>query len=144
MRDRCKFRIQPDPATSSLTRDFHCRRSSLSLFFHAPDIAPSGSTQGEASRQHIRRGALFDHGPFHLEEQPDHQALDLVKMRRQLTALRSQHSDNLRIATLLNRLLVKIAFLTEPKDLANAKYLRSEIEKTFAKVKEISARTKSD
>ncbi|MGY4408703.1 hypothetical protein ACVWW4_000439 [Bradyrhizobium sp. LB7.1] len=66
------------------------------------------------------------------------------KMRRQLTALRSQHSDNLRIATLLNRLLVKIAFLTEPKDLANAKYLRSEIEKTFAKVKEISARTKSD
>jgi hypothetical protein len=79
-----------------------------------------------------------------LEEQPDHEALDLVEIRRQLTALRSQHSDKLQIATLLNRLLVKIAFLSEPTDLAHAEYLRLEIEKTFAKVKEISARTKSD
>lgn len=79
-----------------------------------------------------------------MKKQPDHEPLDLVEMRRQLTALRSQHSDNLGIATLLNRLLVKIAFLTEPTDLAHAEYLRSEIERTFAKVKEICARTKSN
>jgi hypothetical protein len=45
-----------------------------------------------------------------LKNQPDHESLDLVEMRRQLPALRSQHSDNLRIASLLNRFLVKIVF----------------------------------
>ncbi|MDA9476895.1 hypothetical protein XI03_20875 [Bradyrhizobium sp. CCBAU 65884] len=64
-------------------------------------------------------------------------------MRRQLTALRSQHSDNLAIASLLNRFLVKVAFLTEPTDLAHEQYLRSEFERTLTKVKEIAARTKS-
>jgi hypothetical protein len=76
-----------------------------------------------------------------LKEQPDHETLDLVEMRRQLTALRSQHSDILPIATLLNRFLVKIAFLNQPTDLAHEQYLRSEFERTLTKVKEIAART---
>lgn len=78
-----------------------------------------------------------------MKEQPDHETLDLIEMRRQLTALRSQHSDNLQIASLLNRFLVKVAFLTEPKDSAHEQYLRSEFERTLTKVKEIAARTKS-
>ncbi|MCK1554449.1 hypothetical protein IVB11_36705 [Bradyrhizobium sp. 177] len=78
-----------------------------------------------------------------MKEQPDHETLDLIEMRRQLTALRSQHSDNLRVASLLNRLLVKVAFLTAPTDLAHDQYLRSEFERTLARVKEIGARTKS-
>ncbi|OSI34071.1 hypothetical protein [Bradyrhizobium canariense] len=78
-----------------------------------------------------------------MKEQPDHETLDLIEMRRQLTALRSQPSDNLQIATLLNRFLVKIAFVTAPTGLAHEQYLRSGFERTLTKVKEIAARTKS-
>ncbi|MCJ9729553.1 hypothetical protein [Bradyrhizobium sp. PRIMUS42] len=78
-----------------------------------------------------------------MSEQPDHETL-LTEMRRQLTALRSKHSDNLLIASLLNRLYVKVAFLVKPTDLAHEQYLKSEFERTLTKVKEIAARTKSD
>lgn len=77
-----------------------------------------------------------------LKKQPDHETLDLIEMRRQLTALRSQHSDNLPIVSLLNRFLVRVAFLTEPTDLAHEQFLRSEFERTLTRVKEIRARTK--
>jgi hypothetical protein len=79
-----------------------------------------------------------------LREQPDHETLDLIEMRRQLTALRSKHSDNLLIASLLNRFFVKIAFLVKPIDLAHEQYLKSEFERALTKVKEIAAQTKSD
>ncbi|MCP3397796.1 MULTISPECIES: hypothetical protein [unclassified Bradyrhizobium] len=79
-----------------------------------------------------------------MKEQPHHETIDLIEMRRQLTALRSQHSDNLQIASLLNRFLVTIAFLAAPTDLAHEQYLRSEFERALQRVKEISARTKSD
>ena len=79
-----------------------------------------------------------------LKKQPDHETLDLIEMRRQLTALRSQHSDNLPIASLLNRFLVKIAFLTEPADFAHEQYLRLEFERTLIKIRGILARTKSE
>ena len=81
--------------------------------------------------------------PLHLDEQTDHETLDLIEMRRQLTALRSQYSDNLQIASLLNRLIVKVAFLTKPTDLAHEQYLRSEFERTLTRIKQIGARTKS-
>ncbi|WBL77247.1 hypothetical protein I3J27_30100 [Bradyrhizobium xenonodulans] len=80
---------------------------------------------------------------FHLIKQSGRETIDLIEMRRQLTALRSQHSDNRLIATLLNRFLVKIAFLTEPTNLAHEQYLRSEFERTLTKVEEINAQTKS-
>jgi len=68
-----------------------------------------------------------------MREQPEREALDLIEMRRQLTALRSKHSDNLMIASVLNGLLVKVAFLVEPTDLAQEQYLRSEFERTLLK-----------
>ena len=79
-----------------------------------------------------------------MREQPDHETLDLIEMRRQLTALRSKHSDNLLITSLLNRFFVKVAFLEEPTDIAQEQYLRSEFERTLIKVREIAARTKSE
>ncbi|MDH2357838.1 hypothetical protein QCM80_46260 [Bradyrhizobium sp. SSUT112] len=59
-----------------------------------------------------------------MSEQPDHETLDLIEMRRQLTALRSKHSDNLLIASLLNRFFVKVAFLVKPTDLAQTSGLK--------------------
>ncbi|MGY3239397.1 hypothetical protein ACVWZ4_007166 [Bradyrhizobium sp. USDA 4472] len=79
-----------------------------------------------------------------MKKQTDHETLDLIEMRRQLTALRSRHSDNLPIVSVLNRFLVKVAFLTEPADLAHEQYLRSEFERTLTRVQEICARTKPD
>ncbi|MCK1620798.1 hypothetical protein IVA96_30355 [Bradyrhizobium sp. 159] len=79
-----------------------------------------------------------------MREQLDHETIDLVEMRRQLAALRSKHSDNLLIATLLNRLFVKVAFLVEPTDRTHEQYLNSEFERTLTKVKEIAARANSD
>ncbi|OPY94430.1 hypothetical protein A5906_14025 [Bradyrhizobium sacchari] len=61
-------------------------------------------------------------------------------MRRQLTALRSQHLDNLAIASLLNRFLVKVAFLSEPKDQDHERYLRSEFVQTLKKVEAMISR----
>ncbi|MBB4398864.1 hypothetical protein [Bradyrhizobium sp. ERR14] len=116
---------------------------SLASFSHTGHCPVRVHPKAKSSRQHIRRGASFDHGPFQLEEQSDHEALDLVEMRRQLTALRSRHSNNLQIASLLNRFLVKVAFLTEPTDFAHEQYLRSEFERTLKRVEAISARTKS-
>ena len=113
---------------------------------HTPDIAVVRSTLAKSPRQHTRCSdfAAGWSRELHLREQPQHETLDLVEMGRQLTALRSKHSDNLLIAALLNRFLVKIAFLVEPADLAQEQYLKSEFERTLAKVKEITARTKSD
>jgi hypothetical protein len=78
-----------------------------------------------------------------LKKQSERETLDLIEMRRQLTTLRSQHSDNLSVASILNRFLVKIAFLSQPEDPEHEQYLRSEFERTLTKVTEISARTKS-
>jgi hypothetical protein len=75
--------------------------------------------------------------------QPDHEMLDLIEMRRQLTALRSHHSDNFLITSLLNRFLVTIAFLSEPTDAAHAQHLRSEFARTLRSVEAIASRSRS-
>jgi hypothetical protein len=74
-----------------------------------------------------------------LEKKTRDSPLDLFEMRRQITALRAQHSDNARVTHLLNRLLIKIAYLTEPESATHAARLRetfamtmAEIEKTIA------------
>jgi len=105
-----------------------------------------GSPSGEAVAPNILGARASFVGllrELDLKKQPDRETLDLIEMRRQLTALRSQHSDSLPIASVLNRFLVKIAFLTEPTDLAHEEYLRSEFERTLTRVKEIRAGTKS-
>ena len=68
------------------------------------------------------------------------QPLDLIDVRRQLTALRSLHSDDRPITTLLNRLLVKIAYLSEPKNRAHERQLRQAIIRTMDEVAAITSR----
>lgn len=89
---------------------------------------PSCSTRG-----------FVQFGPFDLTRQSDYEKLDLLEMRRQLTALRSQHSGNLTIVWLLNRLLVKVAVLSEPIDAKHGQRLRSDFEETLRKVEAIAA-----
>jgi hypothetical protein len=91
------------------------------------------------SRHYIRRGGFVLLQVIHLKQQTDDGTLDLIEMRRQLTALRSQHSDNLLIASLLNRFLVKVAFLSEPEDREHEQYLRSEFAQTIKKVQAITS-----
>lgn len=67
-----------------------------------------------------------------MKSQSDRETVDLIEMRRQLTTLRSQYSDNLRIASLLNHFLVKIAFLSEQR-------LRSQFLETLKKVEAIAS-----
>lgn len=101
---------------------------------------PSG--EAVAPIYSARRPRLFAElsREFHLKRQLDRETLDLIEMRRQLTALRSQHSDNLSIASLLNRFLVKVAFLSEPGNLAREQHLRAEFVKTLKKVEAIASR----
>jgi hypothetical protein len=100
----------------------------------------------KSSRQDTRRGG-FVYPPqryeLHLANKPDDDRFDLVEMRRQITNLRSQHSDNLLVTPRLNRFLVKIAFLSEPKDAAHARHLRSELARTLQTVEAIVARDQS-
>jgi len=73
-----------------------------------------------------------------LAKQPHHEPLDLVEMRRQIVSVRSRHSDNLRITYLLNRLLIKIAYLVEPASPAHAEQLREAFTRTMSDVESIT------
>jgi hypothetical protein len=64
--------------------------------------------------------------------------LDLVEMRRTITALRSQHSDSPLLTSLLNRFFVKVAFLSEVRDARHAEVLRSKFACMLQRVEEIS------
>jgi hypothetical protein len=77
---------------------------------------------------------------FHLIQQSDRETIDLIEMRRQLTALRSQYSDNLLVASLLNRFIVKVAFLSEPTDPKHEQLLRSQFLETLEKVEAITSK----
>jgi len=66
--------------------------------------------------------------------------LDLVEVRRHLTAIRSLHSNDPRITRLINKTLVKLVYLREPKDRAQEKYLRKLIAKTMHMVETITSR----
>jgi dynactin complex subunit len=112
----------------------------------APDIAPFGITMARSSRQDIRRGD-FVYAPqryeLHLANKPDDDRFDLVEMRRQITNLRSQHSDNLLATSRLNRFLVKVAFLSEPIDAAHEQHLKHEFVRTLRSVEAIVSRGRS-
>ncbi len=66
-----------------------------------------------------------------LGKQPTNPPLDLLEMRRQIVLLRSRHSDNLRVAHLLNKLFIKLAVLSEPESPAHAQRLRETFSKTM-------------
>lgn len=74
-----------------------------------------------------------------MKSQSDRDTIDLIEMRRQLTTLRSQYSDNLRIASLLNHFFVKIAFLSEPNDAVHEQRLRFQFLETLKKVEAIAS-----
>jgi hypothetical protein len=106
-------------------------------------LPPSGLTMVKPSRHYIRRGGfVYRSQPYEisLANRPDDDRSDLVEMRRQITNLRSQHSDNLLVTSRLNRFLVKIAFLSEPKDAAHARHLQSEFARMLRTVDEIVSR----
>lgn len=89
----------------------------------------------EASRQNTRcDGFVLPRDEHNVTDQPDHHQLDLSETRRQITGLRSRHSENLRVTYLLNSLLIKIAYLTEPASTAHAEYLCEAFERTMAEV----------
>ncbi len=121
-------------------------RSYGALASLAPDIAPFGFTMAQPSRQDIRRDGfvcLTQGYELHLANMPDDDRLDLVEMRRQITNLRSQHSDNLIVTSRLNRFLVRIAFLLEPKDAAHARHIRSEFVRTLRSIEEMVSQRRS-
>jgi hypothetical protein len=98
------------------------------------------------SRQDTRRGGFvypLQRYELHLANKPDGDPFDLVEMRRPITNLRSQHSDNLLVTSRLNRFLVKIAFLSEPKDAAHARHLQSEFARMLRTVDEMVSRGRS-
>jgi len=78
-----------------------------------------------------------------LANKPDGDLFDLVEMRRQITNLRSQHSDNLLVTSRLNRFLVKIAVLSEPKNAAHEQHLKHEFVRTLRSVEEMVSRGRS-
>ncbi|MCP1962126.1 hypothetical protein [Bradyrhizobium japonicum] len=103
----------------------------------------SGFTRATSARYHTRRvGSFFtaDSASFVVKNEPTDDPLDLIEIRQQIRALRSKHSDNLALTVLLNRFLVKIAFLSEPKDAGHARHLRSEFARTLRTVEEILSR----
>jgi hypothetical protein len=66
--------------------------------------------------------------------------LDLIAARRQLIALRSLHAHDRRITSLINNLIAKIGYLTEPENGAHEKTLRNAITQTFITVDKIASR----
>ncbi|MET4043379.1 hypothetical protein ABIC03_005091 [Bradyrhizobium sp. RT6a] len=95
----------------------------------------------KALRQNTRcDGFVLPRGEHNVTDQPDHHQLDLIKMRQQITGLRSRHSDNLRVTYLLNSLLIKFAYLTEPTSAVHAEYLCEAFERTMAEVEKSIAR----
>ncbi|MET4037754.1 hypothetical protein ABIC08_008447 [Bradyrhizobium sp. RT9b] len=103
-------------------------------------LPPSGSAQAKPSRHLIRRGGFVcpaTRASVILKRPSKHKTLDLVEMRRQIIALRTRHSDNSRVTYLLNRLLIKTAYLTEAESAAQAMRLCDAFTETMADVEKI-------
>ena len=97
---------------------------------------PSGPNPGEAIAPLARRVdfVCWPRASVILKRPSKHETLDLGEMRRQITALRSRHSENIRITYLLNRLLIKIAYLSEPENAAHAEQLREAFARTMTDI----------
>jgi hypothetical protein len=70
--------------------------------------------------------------------------LDLLDVRRQLVEMRSLHSNDPRITTAINRLISKLAHLSEPEDRRDEQRLLSMIAKTLQRVEAILSRDGKD
>jgi hypothetical protein len=56
--------------------------------------------------------------------------IDLLEVRRQLIAMRSQHMDDRKVTLRINRLLGKLAHLHEPENPAHERRLKKLIKRT--------------
>jgi hypothetical protein len=90
-----------------------------------------------------RRVSTADTASFVVTNDPTDDPLDLMEMRERIRVLRSKHSDNLPLTAILNRFLVKISFLSEPRDAAHMRHLRSEFGRTLQTVEAILSRCHS-
>jgi hypothetical protein len=68
--------------------------------------------------------------------------LDLIEARRCLVALRSSHSDNRQITTVINQLIGRLAHLSEPENKRHEDYLRKIIAVTIGGVERIVSQRK--
>jgi hypothetical protein len=66
------------------------------------------------------------------------QPLDLLRVRQQLTALRNQYSEDRRVCTKLNNILVEIAYLNKPTDKEHQERLRAKISKALTAIEKIT------
>jgi hypothetical protein len=86
-----------------------------------------------AFEAHRFRGPTLSHMKnFHFDT-----PLDLIEVRRQLTAMRSLHSNDPRITTAINRLLGKLAHLNQPENRRHEEQLLKIIAKTLQHIDEI-------
>jgi hypothetical protein len=74
-------------------------------------------------------------------QRPSKKPLDLVEMRREISVLRSRYSEIDRITKLLNKLMIKLAYLKEPENAAHAEQLRMAYEWTMSEVERAVARS---
>jgi hypothetical protein len=70
--------------------------------------------------------------------------LDLIDVRRRLVEMRSLHSNDPRITTAINRLISKLAHLSEPENRRDEQRLLSMIGKTLQRVEAILSRDGKD
>jgi hypothetical protein len=70
--------------------------------------------------------------------------LDLLDVRRQLVKMRSLHSNDPRITVAINRLISKLAHLSEPEDRRDEQRLSNMITKTLQHVEAILSRDGKD
>jgi hypothetical protein len=69
--------------------------------------------------------------------------IDLLEIRRQLTAIRSRRSQDKSVTKPINALLSKLSYIREPKNRAHEQHLTEAIKKTMEKVGQISPLTSS-
>jgi hypothetical protein len=70
--------------------------------------------------------------------------LDLLDVRRQLVEMRSLHSSDSRVTAVINRLISKLAHLSEPENRRDEQRLLSMIGKTLQRVEAILSRDGRD
>jgi len=63
--------------------------------------------------------------------------IDLIEVRRQLVAMRSQHSHNRNVTSLINKLLGKLAYLHHPRDRRHEERLMTAISATLQTIEHI-------
>jgi hypothetical protein len=70
-------------------------------------------------------------------------SLDLTEARQRLVAMRSLHSENRQITTMINRLMGRLAHLNEPEDQKHEEHLRKVITETMGRAEQIASQVRA-